>query len=181
LAEVVRDINKYSNNLMAQQLFLTLAREANPRAAATPEAARGVLGRWLAERTGPLGEEVVLDNGSGLSRATRVSALRLARVLLRAYDSPVMSEFMSSLPVPGLDGTLRRSHAATGRAHLKSGSLRDVAGVAGYVLSNSGRRYVVVAIVNHAQAAAARQALDALVQWVLRDVPAHRVSSEPAG
>ncbi len=171
LAEVVRDINKFSNNLMAQQLFLTLALHANPRAVATPDSAREALLAWLAERTGALADEVVLDNGSGLSRATRISAQRLARVLLSIFDSPVMSELMSSLPISGVDGTLRRSRAATGRAHLKTGSLRDVAGVAGYVLSNSGRRYVLVAIINHPQAAAARPALDALIQWTLRDAP----------
>ena len=179
LAELIRDVNKYSNNVMAQQLFLTLAREANPRVPATPESARDTLARWLIERTGNLADEVVLDNGSGLSRHTRISAARLAKVLLQAGDGPVMSELMSSLPVSGLDGTMRRSSATPGRAHLKTGSLRDVAGVAGYVLSNSGRRYVVVAIVNHPQAHAARPALDALVQWTLRDAPSHRVSGEP--
>jgi D-alanyl-D-alanine carboxypeptidase/D-alanyl-D-alanine-endopeptidase (penicillin-binding protein 4) len=76
---------------------------------------------------------------------------------------------MASLPVSGTDGTLRRSRASAGRAHLKTGSLRDAAGVAGYVLSDSGRRYVVVALVNHAQAQAARPALDAIVQWAIRD------------
>ena len=174
LAEVVRDINKYSNNVMAQQLMLTLAREAAPREPATPDAARALVLRWLTERTGGFGrpaDELVIDNGSGLSRHTRVSAQRLARLLLAAWDSPVMSELMSSLPASGLDGTLRRSRMAPGRAHLKTGSLRDVAAVAGYVLSSSGRRYVVVAIVNHPQAAAARPAIDALVQWALRDAP----------
>jgi len=83
-----------------------------------------------------------------------------------------MPELMSSLPVSGLDGTLRRSRASAGRAHLKTGSLRDVAGVAGYVLSDSGRRYVLVAIINHANANQARPALDALVQWTVRDAPA---------
>lgn len=174
LAELVRDINKFSNNLMAQQLALSLALQARPQASATPDSAREALQRWLAERTGPLGDEVVLDNGSGLSRDTRISAARLARVLLQAWDSPVMSELMSSLPISGLDGTLRRSSLASGRAHLKTGSLRDVQAVAGYVLSDSGRRYVVVAVVNHAQAGAARPALDALVQWVLRDAPGLR-------
>jgi D-alanyl-D-alanine carboxypeptidase/D-alanyl-D-alanine-endopeptidase (penicillin-binding protein 4) len=82
-----------------------------------------------------------------------------------------MSELMSSLPISGLDGTLRRSRTTPGRAHLKTGSLRDVAGVAGYALSNSGKRYVVVALINHPQAGAARPALDAVVQWVLRDAP----------
>ena len=64
---------------------------------------------------------------------------------------------------------MRRSRSASGRAHLKTGSLRDVASVAGYVLGDSGRRYVVVAIVNHPNANAARPALDALVQWVAAD------------
>lgn len=176
LADVIRDINKFSNNVMAQQLFMTLALNEQPQQPATPETARDTMARWLAGRTGPwAGDEVVIDNGSGLSRHTRISAQRLARLLLLAHDGPWMSELMSSLPVSGVDGTLRRSrHAgATGRAHLKTGSLRDVVGVAGYVLSNSGRRYVLVAIVNHALAQQARPALDALLLWTLRDVPAY--------
>ena len=172
LAELVRDINKYSNNVMAQQLFYTLALQAKKTGPATLDSARDTLARWLVERTGDLGNEVVLDNGSGLSRQTRISAMRLARLLTQNFDSPVMSELMSSLPISGLDGTLRRSRATAGRAHLKTGSLRDVAGVAGYVLSNSGRRYVVVAIINHANANGARPALDAVVQWAMRDAPA---------
>jgi D-alanyl-D-alanine carboxypeptidase/D-alanyl-D-alanine-endopeptidase (penicillin-binding protein 4) len=80
-----------------------------------------------------------------------------------------MPELMSSLPISGTDGTLKRSAATPGRAHLKTGSLRDVAAVAGYVLSNSGKRYVLVAIVNHENAGAARAAFDALMQWTIRD------------
>jgi D-alanyl-D-alanine carboxypeptidase/D-alanyl-D-alanine-endopeptidase (penicillin-binding protein 4) len=171
LAELVRDINKYSNNVMAQQLFLALALQADPRGPATPEAARQALLGWLEERLGPLNDDVVIDNGSGLSRQTRISAQRLTQVLLQAWAGPAMSELMSSLPVTGLDGTLRRSSAPPGRGHLKTGSLRDVAAVAGYLLSNSGRRYVLVAVINHPQAAAARPALDALVQWTVRDAP----------
>ena len=171
LAEVVRDINKFSNNVMARQLSLTLALQAAPQQPATPEAAREILTRWVIETTGEPADDLVVDNGAGLSRSTRISAARLARLLLHAYRGPVMSELMSSLPVTGLDGTLRRSRATPGRAHLKTGSLRDVAGLAGYVLSDNGRRYVLVAIVNHPQAAAAAPALDALVQWTLRDAP----------
>jgi D-alanyl-D-alanine carboxypeptidase/D-alanyl-D-alanine-endopeptidase (penicillin-binding protein 4) len=82
-----------------------------------------------------------------------------------------MPEFIASLPVNGLDGTARRSGTPLVRAHLKTGSLRDVRGIAGYVLGDSGRRYVVVAIVNHANAGtdAARATLDALLQWTARD------------
>ncbi len=171
LLEVVREINKFSNNVMAQQLFLTLTLTRAPGIPAAPAAAREVLRRWLTSRLGDLPPEVVIDNGSGLSREGRVTAQWLGRLLMSAYDSGWMPELMSSLPIAGVDGTLRRSRATPGRAHLKTGSLRDVAGVAGYVLSDSGKRYALVAIVNHPQANAARPALDALVQWTLRDAP----------
>jgi len=170
LAEVVRDINKFSNNVMAQQLFLTLA--LVQRGSGTPEAARELMQGWLAARFGDAARGTVVDNGSGLSRDGRVSAVLLARLLQAAWASPVMPELMSSLPVSGVDGTLRNARMNAGRAHLKSGSLRDVIGVAGYVLSHSGRRYVVVAIVNHPNKDAARPALDALLQWVAGDARA---------
>jgi D-alanyl-D-alanine carboxypeptidase/D-alanyl-D-alanine-endopeptidase (penicillin-binding protein 4) len=169
LAQVVRDINKHSSNVMSQQLFLTLALQRDPKTPASAEGAREALRRWVAERLGEPPEGFALDNGSGLSRTTRVTAQWLVRLLQHAWSSPVMPELMASLPVSGTDGTLRRSRASAGRAHLKTGSLRDAAGVAGYVLSDSGRRYVVVALVNHAQAQAARPALDAIVQWAIRD------------
>ena len=177
LAEVIRDMNKFSNNTMAQQLFLTLG--ATQRGAGTPEAARDVLQQWAATRLGERAARgLVVDNGSGLSRETRVSAQLLARLLQNAWASPVMPELMSSLPVTGLDGTMKNARGNPGRAHLKSGSLRDVAGVAGYVLSNGGRRYVLVAIINHPNANAARPALDALVQWTAGDARAEAAASE---
>ena len=167
LAEVVRDINKYSNNVMAQQLFLTLA--LTQRGLGTPDGARDVLRGWLATRYGDAGRAAVIDNGSGLSRETRVTAALLARLLQDAAASPLMPELMASLPVSGVDGTLRRTQTLTGRAHLKTGSLRDVTAVAGYVLAPSGRRYVLVGIVNHPNAAAARPALEALIEWAAND------------
>jgi serine-type D-Ala-D-Ala carboxypeptidase/endopeptidase (penicillin-binding protein 4) len=166
LAEVVRDINKYSNNVMAQQLFLTLG--LMQRGKGSPDAAREVLRDWLSEQLGPeAAASIVIDNGSGLSRQTRISAHQLSRLLQNAWASPVMPELMSSLPIAGLDGTLKRNRgsAISGQAHLKTGSLRDVSGIAGYVLAANGRRYVVVGIVNHANAASAKPALDALVKW----------------
>ncbi len=167
LAEVVRDINKFSNNVMAQQLFLTLG--LSQRGSGSPQAARVVLRQWLSSRVGRVADVAVIDNGSGLSREGRVSARLLARLLQAVWASPVMPELMASLPVTGLDGTLRNNRAAAGRAHLKTGSLRDAVGVAGYVLTASGRRYVVAAVVNHEHADQARPALDALVQWVADD------------
>jgi len=167
LAETIRDINKLSNNVMAQQLFLTLG--ATQRGAGTPEASREVLRQWLQVRIGTAARNTVIVNGSGLSRDTRLSARALGRLLEAAWESAVMPEMMSSLPVAGVDGTMRKARSSPGRAHLKTGSLRDVVGIAGYVLADSGRRYVVAAIVNHPNANAARPALEALVDWVADD------------
>lgn len=168
LAEVVRDINKYSNNVMAQQLFLTLGLQQKRRG--TPEGARAALRQWWNERVGTGEGQPVFDNGSGLSREERISAAALAKMLQVAWRSPLMPELVSSLPAMGVDGTLRkRTLRSGGAAHLKTGSLRDSAGIAGYVHGASGRRWVVVAIANHGSAGAARPAFDALVDWAAQD------------
>jgi D-alanyl-D-alanine carboxypeptidase/D-alanyl-D-alanine-endopeptidase (penicillin-binding protein 4) len=168
LAEVIRDINKYSNNVMAQQLFLTLG--LTQKGHGSFEAARAAVGQWWRERIGTGEAPPVLDNGSGLSRDGRISAAALGKLLQVAWRSPAMPELMSSLPVTGVDGTLRKRALRSGAtAHLKTGTLRDAAGVAGYVDGASGRRYVVVAIANHENAPAARAAFDALVDWAARD------------
>jgi D-alanyl-D-alanine carboxypeptidase/D-alanyl-D-alanine-endopeptidase (penicillin-binding protein 4) len=174
LAEVIRDINKFSNNVMAQQLFLTLAREGaggNPGAPASFEAAQEVLRGWWQRRIAVPGTAwqtlpvPVMDNGAGLSRQARVSAAGLTRMLQVAYLSPYMPELMSSLPLVGLDGTLKRSRAALASAHLKTGSLRDVHAIAGYVHGGNGRHLCLVAIINHPNASAAKPVLEAVMDW----------------
>ncbi|WP_210543551.1 D-alanyl-D-alanine carboxypeptidase/D-alanyl-D-alanine-endopeptidase [Rhodoferax sp. PAMC 29310] len=178
LAEVVRDVNKYSNNIMAQHVLLSLSLPVRPAIGANPlpeqapastQASREVLLRWWKDRFGS-DDLPVLDNGAGLSRDGRISAQALGRLLQTAYRSPLMPELMASLPISGIDGTLKRSKAQSqGTAHLKTGSLRDVTAVAGYVLANSGKRYIMVAMANHANAGAMRPAFDALQDWVVRD------------
>ena len=166
LAEVVRDINKYSNNVMADQLFLTLGLQQRQRG--TFGASRAALRQWWNDRVGTAEGGPVLDNGSGLSMEGRVTAAGLARMLQVAWRSPVMSELMASLPVAGVDGTLRKRNLRSGAtAHLKSGTMPEygVSALAGYVDGASGRRYVLVALANHPNAAAARAAFDALVDW----------------
>jgi D-alanyl-D-alanine carboxypeptidase/D-alanyl-D-alanine-endopeptidase (penicillin-binding protein 4) len=173
LAEVVRDINKFSNNVMAQQLFLTLGLQR--QGSGTPPAGREVLRQWLLLRFGAdAAAGVVIDNGSGLSRETRISAALLAQLLLAAEASPLMPELLASLPLAGIDGTLQRVNGATGQAHLKTGSLRDVVALAGEVMGRSGQRYVLVALVNHPKAQAARPALEALLQWTHEDLEVSR-------
>jgi len=168
LAEVVREINKYSNNVMAQQLFLTLGREGGSSAGHVA-ASRALLQKWWVARMGS--EDVpIVDNGAGLSRSERISARALGQLLQHAYRSPLMPELIASLPISGVDGTLVRSKArAAGGAHLKTGSIQGVSAIAGYVDAASGKRYALVALVNHANAASARSALDALVDWTAQD------------
>ncbi len=168
LAEIVRDINKYSNNVMAQQVFLTLGRDESGSIGSLA-ASRAVLQRWWQERIAA-NEPLAVENGSGLSRQERVSARALGQLLQTAYRSPLMPELMASLPISGVDGTLKRAKfARPGSAHLKTGSLNEVTAIAGFVHGASGKRYVLVALANHPNAHAARAAFDALVNWTTQD------------
>ena len=179
LVEVIRDINKFSNNVMAQQLFLSLSLQAKSiggagavGGAGTLAGSREVVQRWWKSTISGTGADDVplLDNGSGLSRTERITAQGLARMLQTAYASPLNPELMSSLPIIGVDGTLRRNRSkAQGSAHLKTGTLRDVVGMAGYVHAPNGRQYVLVMIINHANAGAARPAIDALLDWTMKE------------
>jgi serine-type D-Ala-D-Ala carboxypeptidase/endopeptidase (penicillin-binding protein 4) len=162
LPEVIRDINKYSNNVMAQQVFLTLG-------TGSFESSRAAIQRWWRERISA-DDVPVLDNGSGLSRQERITAQALGKLLQTAYRAPLMPELMASLPISGVDGTLRRVKSrALGSAHLKTGSLSNVVAVAGYVHTPSGQNQILVAIINHANANAARPAIDALVEWATNE------------
>ncbi len=167
LTEAVRDINKYSNNVMARQLYLTLG-AAGGGAPATGDKSNRIIKQWLTSK-GMAVPELVLENGSGLSRIERISAKSLGQILLSAFRSPVMPELISSLPLAAVDGTMKKRLAGAdiaGQAHIKTGSLSGVRAIAGYVLDNAGRRVVVVMIVNHANAGNARPVQDALLRWV---------------
>lgn len=161
LGELVRDINKYSNNVMARQLYLKVG---DGGTAGAEQAIR----EWLKKKSLDF-PELVLDNGAGLSRATRISADHLAQVLAAGWASPTMPEFIASLPIAALDGTVKKKfngNGAAGQAHLKTGSLEGVRGIAGYLRDKDGRRHLLVFMVNHANAAQAQPAFDALVDWL---------------
>ena len=167
LAEIVRDTNKFSNNIMARHLFLTLGAESAGAPANTQKSVTAVR-NWLASKKISV-PELVMENGSGLSRVERISAGNLAALLQAAWKSPVMPEFISSMPIAGTDGTMRRrikGEGISGQAHIKTGLLSDVRSMAGYVLGRDGRRVVVVMIVNHPAAHQAQPAMDALLRWV---------------
>jgi D-alanyl-D-alanine carboxypeptidase/D-alanyl-D-alanine-endopeptidase (penicillin-binding protein 4) len=167
LAEVVRDINKFSNNVMARQLFLTLDAQVNGAPASLERAASTI--RDTLKKRGLDFPELVMENGSGLSRIERISAGHLTQLLQAAFASPLMPEFASSLALTAVDGTMKRrllGTGAAGQAHIKTGTLDGVRALAGYVLDANGRRWSVVAMINHANAGNGGNALDALLQWL---------------
>ncbi len=171
---VIRDVNKLSNNVMARQLFLTLATTAGPPPA-TVERAREVVHRWLAKRKVAIpGFE--MDNGSGLSRTERVTARGLAQLLAAAHASPVRDEFAGSLAIAATDGTLERrmrNGSAAGRALFKTGSLEGVRALAGYLQGAGETRWILVAMANHPNAARAQGALDFLADWAMRNAASY--------
>jgi D-alanyl-D-alanine carboxypeptidase/D-alanyl-D-alanine-endopeptidase (penicillin-binding protein 4) len=173
LGEMIADVNKFSNNVMAQQVFLTLGAQA--RGQGSLASAREAISNWWRKFMGTKTVAPLLDNGSGLSRQERITATALGQMLQRAAAHPEAEVYMRSLSLAGFDGTTTRMRErgiaphAMGNAWLKTGSLRDVASVAGFANGLSGRRYVVVGIINHPNAPAARPALDAMVEWAVND------------
>jgi D-alanyl-D-alanine carboxypeptidase/D-alanyl-D-alanine-endopeptidase (penicillin-binding protein 4) len=167
LGSIVRDINKWSNNVMARQLLLTIAAE---KAGVPATEANGIsaIQAWLAASGFKL-NGLVIENGSGLSRVERISAELLGQLLVRTYNSPVMPEMMASLPILSMDGTIQqrlKDSQSNGRAHLKTGSINGVSAIAGYVLDANSHRHVLVMLVNHVKAGASKAAQDALIEWV---------------
>jgi D-alanyl-D-alanine carboxypeptidase/D-alanyl-D-alanine-endopeptidase (penicillin-binding protein 4) len=166
LAESIRDINKFSNNVMARNVFLTLgAQDGKP---ATLEKSDRAVSDWLARR-GISFPEMRIENGAGLSRTTRISARQLGELLIAAWNSPLMPEYVASLPLAAVDGTMRRrlnNSPVAGQAHVKTGYLDGVRAISGYVMDSRGRMLVLVFLINHPGARNAQAAVDALLQWV---------------
>ena len=172
LGEVIRSINKFSNNVMTRQLLFTLGAEGSGEPG-TRQGGAAVIRRYLADR-GLSSASLVVDNGAGLSRHTRISAALLADVLVRAQASPYGAEFIASMSIGGLDGTTRGrfTDREAGRVHVKTGRLDHVTALAGYVHAANGNTYVVSAMVNATDAhrGPGRELLNALVSWV-HDLP----------
>ena len=149
LAEMIASVNKHSNNVMARHLLYTLSAEVLG-APGTEAGGREVVSAWLDEHALDL-PRLRLDNGAGLSRDVRITARGMAALLRFAWRQPYMPEYLSSMSLTGLDGTLSRRFRKTnlvGKAHLKTGSLDHVAAIAGYLQGRSGRRYAVVVMQN---------------------------------
>ena len=151
LAELLRGVNKYSNNVMARHLLLTMGAERYGPPG-TVEKGRTAISDWLRARQLDF-PELFVANGSGLSRQTRISVRSLGRLLVMAYHHPFLAELASSLPIAAVDGTLRRrfrGETLARRARMKTGTINDVKGIAGFLSSRAGRTYAVAILQNHA-------------------------------
>jgi D-alanyl-D-alanine carboxypeptidase/D-alanyl-D-alanine-endopeptidase (penicillin-binding protein 4) len=169
LANVIRDINKNSNNVMTRQLVYTLAAEQNGPPG-TRAAGVDVIRDYLAGR-GLDVESLVMINGAGLSRDARISARLLVEMLRQAQQSPYAAEFIASLSLGGLDGTTRRrfnGKNGAGQMHLKTGRIDNVSALAGYAHAPSGKTYIVTIFGNFDQAhrGPGREIEEAVLQWV---------------
>ncbi len=166
-AEVVADINKFSNNVMTRQLLLSATADVM-KLPATMDRARRMMRDWLGTHSLSF-PELVVDNGSGLSRDERITPAHLAQVLQHASRGPHAELMRTSLPQVGVDGTMKSRLAGdpiAGQAWIKTGSLTDVRSIAGYVIAASGRRHAVVMVVNGPRAESSQAAQDALLRWV---------------
>ena len=168
LGEIVRLTNKFSSNLMARHLLLTLGAERFGWPATLDKGASSIA-EW-GQQHGLSLQDMNIDNGSGLSRATHISVLQMAKVLSLAYRSRYAPEFMASLPLGGMDGTLRSrmKSSPAGSVRLKTGHLDGVTGVAGYVTTASDKTFVLVSLVNDPRAdyGAGEPIHGALVTWM---------------
>ena len=168
LSDIIRLINKFSNNVMTRQLLLTLGAELHEQPGTVGKGIR-VIEDYL---TG-LGldtQDLNIDNGSGLSRDVRIPAKLLADILEHAWTIPYRPEFISSLSITGVDGTAKyrlRHKAASGYAHVKTGTIDEVSAVAGYVHARSGREYIVAGMMNRklAHKGHGKELMNALVAW----------------
>jgi len=171
LAEAVRLVNKFSNNVMTRQILLSMgAKKSGPPG--TTDKGLAAVKTWLVEQD--LDDpDLQLDNGAGLSRDARISAGLLGRLLLHVYGQAYMPEFIAALPVSGYDGTMAHRFNDTplvGRAHIKTGLLDFVQSMAGYVTTANGKRYVLVLLHNdpRAHTRSAEKLQDQVIDWVYR-------------
>ncbi len=169
LSDVISRINKHSNNVMARQLLYTLAAE-QLGAPGTEENGRAVVASWLAHN-GLADTAMRIENGAGLSRVARTTTTAMTDMLRFAWGQSYMPEYLPSMSLSGLDGTLRRRFTGSpliGRAHLKTGSLDHVTAIAGYVHAKSGRRFAVAAMQAHPDIhrGPGEEVQEALLRWL---------------
>jgi D-alanyl-D-alanine carboxypeptidase/D-alanyl-D-alanine-endopeptidase (penicillin-binding protein 4) len=167
LAQILPSIDKDSNNVMARQLLLTIGAKHAGRG--TPQTGANAVSAWLNSR-GLRFPELRIENGSGLSRLARISARHVSDLLVDAYRSPFRDYLMKSLAVAGVDGTMKRrlrGSRVRGKGFFKTGSLKNVRSIAGYVKAANGKTYVMAILHNDPKASTSSlSAHNKLIEWV---------------
>jgi len=164
VSELIRDINKFSLNLMARNLMLTIIKEVTGKRP-TEDMVNGYVNSWLSQKEMTF-ENFYVDNGAGLSRDIKISPNQLLQILQKIYNDPLMPEIIASFPIASIDGTLRdrmQSKKFKQKGHFKTGSLKDVVGIAGFFLNNDGDMHSFVFIMNGKNAKKAQPFIDDLI------------------
>ena len=152
LVSMVRDINKWSSNVMARQILLTIGAEFRKEDDKDDRVAgiRTVY-EWL-ENMGINTAGMVIDNGAGLTRHGRITARQGAQILEQAWDSPYASDLMASMPIIAMDGTMARRLRNTGmdgEGRIKTGYLENVRSIAGFTRDDNNTTWAIVGMVNN--------------------------------
>ncbi|MGO1657103.1 MAG: D-alanyl-D-alanine carboxypeptidase/D-alanyl-D-alanine endopeptidase [Marinobacter sp.] len=166
LVTMVRDINKWSSNVMARQLLLTIGaqnREENEEDDRV--AGIRVIYNWL-ENKGIDTAGMVIDNGAGLTRHGRITARQGAKILQHAWNSPYSSDLMASMPIIAMDGTMARrlrDAGMDGEGRIKTGYLENVRSIAGFTRDENNTTWAVVGMINNDPAWNGQAVLDRIL------------------
>ncbi|MBU2954179.1 D-alanyl-D-alanine carboxypeptidase/D-alanyl-D-alanine-endopeptidase [Marinobacter sp. F3R08] len=166
LVTMVRDINKWSSNVMARQLLLTIGAE-NRLEDERDDRAAGirVVYEWLEDK-GINTAGMVIDNGAGLTRHGRITARQGAQILEHAWNSAYSADLMASMPIIAMDGTMARRLRNTGmdgEGRIKTGYLENVRSIAGFTRDTNNTTWAVVGMVNNDPAWNGQGVLDRLL------------------
>lgn len=176
LRNIITDINQFSNNVMTEQVFLSLPVYAR-QGKFTHQGTYGNARRWMTtwwRRNLPKHSPPRMSKASGLCRGCYVPASSLNALLQRAAKHRHAVVFKHSMGIAGQSGTIKSfkyrmpNSPANGNAYIKTGTLDDVTSIAGFVDAKNGKKYTVVGIIHHRSAQRARPALDALMDWTAK-------------
>lgn len=166
LGTLVKLTNKFSNNVFAKHLLLTMAAKDSPQVPASYSHARKIVEQWLTLAVKTTPGEITLDNGSGLSRKSRVTAHAMTKLIAYGWRSARMPEWISSFPISATDGTMSKRQVAPGHAYIKTGLLNNVKSAGGMVQARSGKRYALYAVVQGKNATKTDAPIDRLIEWI---------------
>jgi D-alanyl-D-alanine carboxypeptidase/D-alanyl-D-alanine-endopeptidase (penicillin-binding protein 4) len=151
LSEMVRVVNKFSQNLYAELLLRLVGKIKGKPEKDSDEAGVEVLKEFLRQaKINP--DSLAIYDGSGLSRKDLINVLSTTQLLQYMSNSTRFEDFRNSLPVAGLDGTLRRrmnNTPAQENVKAKTGTLSNTTSLSGYVTSAQGEVFIFSIMVDN--------------------------------